>query len=177
MVLIISAVAVFLSQPDKVNLPIQEVQNSSQYRMDYKYGVTYTDSTYGVKIEFPEGINSYKYKEYKWPSHERVYNPIFEKAFATEKSKFDYFPGSFYLSYDNPVSYGDLILYSVYDIKNCNDAQFCQKYVYSEESSGIVKDGSKPYTFWMRNDNYLIMFGVLNEVITSENSKYKISVK
>lgn len=176
-VFILSVTVVFLSQSSKADLPKKDLESNNQDSVVYKYGVTYTDSTYGVKIEFPEGVNNYKYKEYKWPSHEHVYNPIFEKTFASGNNKFNFETGNFYLSYDNLQTLGDLISYQVYDIKNCNDAQFCQKYVYSKESSGIVKNGYEPYTFWMRNDNYLIMFGVLNEEITSEDSKYKLSVE
>ena len=168
---------IFISKLSKDNATKQDINNNYQYQVDYKYGVMYVDSVYGVKIEFPEGVNSYKYKEYKWPSHKHVYNPIFEKTFATASNKFNFETGNFYLSNDNPQTLGDLITYSVYDIKNCDDANFCQKYVYNEKKSGVVVNGYEPYTFWMRNDNYLIMFGVLNEKITSENSRYKLSVE
>lgn len=177
LVLIVSMVVIALSQSNKVNLSKQNIEINSENLMNYKYGVTYTDPVYGVEIEFPDGVKAYEYKEYKWPSHEHVYNPIFEKTFASSKSKFNFETGNFYLSNDNPQTLGDLISYQVYDMKNCNDAQFCQKYVYSKESSGIIKNGYEPYTFWMRNKNYLIMFGILNVDIKSAESTYKLSVQ
>jgi hypothetical protein len=177
LVLVFSSAIIALYQSSKSEISKQKNETNKQEQINYKYGVSYTDSKYGVKIEFPEGIKTYEYKEYKWPSHEHVYNPIFEKTFASGKNQFNFETGNFYLSNDNPQTLGDLISYQVYDIKNCNDTQFCQKYVYSKESSGIIKNGYEPYTFWMRNKNYVIMFGILNADIKSAESTYKLSVQ
>lgn len=141
----------------------------------YKYGISYVDSTYGLKIDFPADIIKFKSKEYKWSNHKNVYNPIFEKTFASDINKFNYETGNFYQNYNNPQTLGNLISYQVYDIKNCNDVSFCNKYVYTTETSGIIIDGYKPYTYWMRNDNYLFMFGIVNDDVKSANSKYKLS--
>lgn len=182
-VLIFSLIVIVLPKTDKIDQLEQKVKSDSQYSVEYKHGVSYTDSVYGVKIEFPEGVNSYKYKEYKWPSHLRAYNPIFEKTFASNNNKFNFETGNFYLSNDNPQTLGDLISYKVYDIKKCNDSitdsnedKFCKKYVYTTELSGITKDDYEPYSYWIRNDNYVIMFGIIDEDIKSVNSKYKLSV-
>lgn len=183
LVLIFSVVVIFLSQSNKADLPKKDLESNNQNSMIYKYGITYTDSTYGVKIEFPEGVNSYKYKEYKWPSHLRAYNPIFEKTFASASNKFNFETGNFYLNNDNIQTLGNLISYKVHDIKKCEDSisdshedKFCKNYAYSVESSGTTKDDYEPYSYWIRNNKYIIFFGIVDEDIQSQTSVYNLSL-
>mgnify|MGYP001576758469 CR=1 FL=1 len=181
-VLIFSLIVIFLPKTDKIDQLEQKVKSDSQYSVEYKHGVSYTDSVYGVKIEFPEGVNSYKYKEYKWPSHLRAYNPIFEKTFASDSNKFNFETGNFYLDNDNVQTLGNLISYKVHDIKKCEDSikdsyedKFCENYAYSTATSGKVDD-YKPYSYWIRNNKYVIFFGIVDEDIQSKTSVYNLSL-